>query len=467
MTGILQPFNHGPAATDDFYNVDEDSILIVSEPGVLLDDEDADGDFLSAMLVSGPAHGTLTFDFDGSFIYTPEPNFIGSDSFRYNANDGTTDSNIATVHIVVDPINDTPTLTAINRLTGGDQNAPVIIHYDALLTASDAADVDNDSLSFMVDAVISGTLTKNGEPVVSGTTLLGEGESLVWTPDPDAHGLLAAFTVRAFDGILASTVAVPVAVLVNNAPVAEAGPDQTANEGDAIAFNASASFDLDGDPLTYSWDFGDGHVGSGINFTHIFADNGTYTVTLKVTDIFGGESINSLKVTVNNVAPVANFTVSNSGVRGQQLSFAGSFTDPGTLDTHQVAWEFGDGTVSGYQSVNAETLNAKHVYTSAGTYTVKLTVRDDDGGASTVTKQVTIKAVDLQNDPCDPTKTALVVGGTNGDDKIRFVPQGNNGEIKVLINGVSQGIFKPTGRIIAYGFGGNDDIEVAGNISLV
>lgn len=131
-----------------------------------------------------------------------------------------------------------------------------------------------------------------------------------------------------------------------------------------------------------------------------------------------------------------------------------------------MRWDFGDGTVIGYQPANAASLNVHQVYTATGTYTVKLTVRDDDGGTTTVTKQVTIKAVDLQTDPCDPTKTALVVGGTNGDDKIRFVPQGNNGEIKVLINGVSQGIFKPTGRIIAYGLAGNDDIEVAGSISL-
>jgi Ca2+-binding RTX toxin-like protein len=62
----------------------------------------------------------------------------------------------------------------------------------------------------------------------------------------------------------------------------------------------------------------------------------------------------------------------------------------------------------------------------------------------------------------------LVVHGTNADDTIRFVPAGNGGAIKVLLNGVSQGTFTPApgGKIIARGHRGDDDIEVAGSISV-
>jgi Ca2+-binding RTX toxin-like protein len=66
----------------------------------------------------------------------------------------------------------------------------------------------------------------------------------------------------------------------------------------------------------------------------------------------------------------------------------------------------------------------------------------------------------------DPTKTILVVGGTADSDVIVFNPQGNDGDIQVLINGVSQGVFHPTGRIVAYGQAGDDDIQVAGSIRL-
>jgi Ca2+-binding RTX toxin-like protein len=107
-----------------------------------------------------------------------------------------------------------------------------------------------------------------------------------------------------------------------------------------------------------------------------------------------------------------------------------------------------------------------HVYADSGVYTLTLSVRDDDGGLTSVSQAVTITAAAIQVDPMDPTKTILVVGGTADSDVIVFNPQGNDGDIQVLINGVSQGVFHPTGRIVAYGQAGDDDIQVAGSIRL-
>ncbi len=95
------PDNAAPVAGDDAYEMDEDTVLNIAAPGVLNNDTDADEDPITAVLVAGPTNGTLTLNADGSFTYTPAPNFFGTDTFTYVANDGTSDSNVATVTLTV------------------------------------------------------------------------------------------------------------------------------------------------------------------------------------------------------------------------------------------------------------------------------------------------------------------------------------------------------------------------------
>ena len=73
--------NDAPVAQDERYTTNEDTPLLVPAPGFLGNDSDVDGDPLTSVLVSGPAHGTLTLNPDGSFTYTPAENFCGEDSF--------------------------------------------------------------------------------------------------------------------------------------------------------------------------------------------------------------------------------------------------------------------------------------------------------------------------------------------------------------------------------------------------
>jgi VCBS repeat-containing protein len=98
-----------PESQNDLYSTNEDTVLTVAAPGVLANDTDADGDPLSAALESAPSHGTVTLNADGSFAYTPAPDYNGSDSFTYVANDGFANSNVATVTIDVSSVNDVPT----------------------------------------------------------------------------------------------------------------------------------------------------------------------------------------------------------------------------------------------------------------------------------------------------------------------------------------------------------------------
>src|SRR5207249_1308904 len=109
VTITVTPVNHAPvAANDDSYTTPEDTQLTVSAPGVLANDTDADRDTLTAVLVSGPSHGTLTLNADGSLVYMPALNFNGTDSFTYKASDGQAQSGVATVTITVTPINHAP-----------------------------------------------------------------------------------------------------------------------------------------------------------------------------------------------------------------------------------------------------------------------------------------------------------------------------------------------------------------------
>jgi hypothetical protein len=93
--------NNPPVAAGDAYTTDQDTLLSDVVPGVLGNDTDADGNTLTAVLVSNSAHGTLDLNANGSFSYAPAAGYYGTDSFTYKANDSKADSNIAVVTITV------------------------------------------------------------------------------------------------------------------------------------------------------------------------------------------------------------------------------------------------------------------------------------------------------------------------------------------------------------------------------
>ena len=94
----IQITNSIPVASDDYDSIDFDTPL---SAGVLGNDDDDDGDALTAVIVDSPANGSVTLNSDGSFTYTPVSTFFGSDSFTYQADDGFDTGNIATVSIQV------------------------------------------------------------------------------------------------------------------------------------------------------------------------------------------------------------------------------------------------------------------------------------------------------------------------------------------------------------------------------
>jgi VCBS repeat-containing protein len=100
--------NNPPIAIDDSYNTQEDTTLIVTTPKVLFNDSDPESDSLTAVMDSNVTDGTLHLNSDGSFSYNPNKAFSGNDTFTYHAFDGKSNSEIATVTIIVNPVDDSP-----------------------------------------------------------------------------------------------------------------------------------------------------------------------------------------------------------------------------------------------------------------------------------------------------------------------------------------------------------------------
>src|ERR671937_410712 len=188
----------------------------------------------------------------------------------------------------------------------------------------------------------------------------------------------------------------------NHAPTANAGGPYSGNEGSAIQLDGSGSSDPDaGDTLSYAWSV---NAGAPCSFSSTTAqkptitctDNGSYTVSLTVTDNPGASSSSASNAALNvaNVAPSATFSTGGPVNEGQsfQLSLTGT-TDPSSTDTtagFQYAFDCGDG--SGYGAFGAS--NTKTCSTTDdGTRSVKGKVKDKDGGVSEYTGSVTVNNV--------------------------------------------------------------------------
>jgi VCBS repeat-containing protein len=248
-------FNTAPLAVADSYSTDEDTVLkIDGRRGVLANDKDEENDILTvsaAKAATLPAHGNLSLNADGSFSYTPEANFNGTDSFTYQANDGQADSGEVTVIIRVNSVNDAPTISF-------SQTSAVLDELRQLRLEAMANDIDNPAASLrfsLADAPAGATI----DPV-SG--------ALRWTPSEAQGPGNFTFRVNVSDGTATASETVTVAVNeVNVAPQLSNVPAAAAiNELSAFTFQPSAlDADIPNQPLTFS--LIDAPAGASVNPT--------------------------------------------------------------------------------------------------------------------------------------------------------------------------------------------------------
>src|SRR5205814_1923686 len=194
---------------------------------------------LIALLLSGPAHGTLTLNTNGSFIYVPETNYNGIDSFTYKANDGQADSAPATVTITVHAQNDAP--VALDDTYTVDEDATLTVSGPGAL--GNDSDADADTLNaVLVSAPSHGTLILNGDG------------SFTYVPNPNYNGP-DSFSYKANDGT-ADSAAATVNITVNSVNDAPLALDDTytVNEDTTLSVSAPGVLandsDVEADPLS-------------------------------------------------------------------------------------------------------------------------------------------------------------------------------------------------------------------------
>jgi PKD repeat protein len=244
------------------------------------------------------------------------------------------------------------------------------VDEDTLVTFDGSGSSDNVGI-----ANYTWTFTDGG-----GVTLYGVGPTHTFS-QPGTY--VVTLTVRdAAGNTNADTMTVTVRDIAS--PVADAGPDQSVDDGTSAAFVGSGSTDNVG-IANYTWTFTDGGAVTlyGVAPTHTFAQLGVYVVTLTVRDAAGNTDTDTMTVTVlDATSPVANAGGDSSVVENASVSFDGtaSTDDVGIVN---YTWDFGDGT-TGYDSTPT------HVYGGAGVFTVMLTVRDAAGNTDTDTRIVTV-----------------------------------------------------------------------------
>ncbi len=312
-------------AENDTESMAEDAALSVPAAGVLENDTSAAG--VTVTLVSGPRWAlSFTLNPDGSFLYIPVQDFNGVDSFTYRLFDGSRYSNVAMATIEIFPVNDAP--VANSQSVATNENAPKIITLSA-------SDIDSTNLTFaVVNGPSHGFLGLVGP---SSCTIQGQGSSctanVTYTPTANHHGP-DGFSFSVTDGQAASNPAT-VSITVNNvndAPAANAGGPYTGNVGVPIQFVGSGT-DSDGDPVTFTWNFGDGATATGANPMRAYSIPGTYVVTLTVTDPFGATGTAQTTATIAgdltlnpignkavNLGDTLRFTVSGTNSSGGPVS---------------------------------------------------------------------------------------------------------------------------------------------------
>jgi large repetitive protein len=431
----VNPVNDAPVALDDTFAGEEDDVI---QGDLSTNDSDVDGDVLTYTELDSPTNGTVVIDADGSFTYTPDPNYYGDDTFTYIVCDPSNACDTATVFITLDPIPDSPIAVDDNYST--EFNTPV----DGDVSNNDT-DPEGNGLDYTVD---------NGPD--NGTLTLNPDGTFTYTPDNGFTGT-DSFTYIACSGALCDTATVTIIVLDLNHPPVGGNDTYTLAEDATLINNVSNNdSDIDGDDLTYTLldDVNDGTLtlnpdGSFVynpdanyfgndSFTYVVCDDGipplcdTVVVLITITPVNDAPIAEDDTYTTNEDTQLIGNVLTNDQVdiEGDNVTVTlvpGSGPSNGTLQLSP------DGTFT--YLPNADFF---------GTDTFSYTLCDDNGDCTTATVIINVIQVDdplAENDEYTTNEDTPLSGDVSANDT------GTNGYVYVVTNGTDNGtlVLNPDG----------------------
>ena len=382
---VIQP-NRAPTAEDTAESVDEDQILNFD---LLADDLDSDP--LTYTIETLPTSGVLSGTAP-NLIYTPNADFNGTDSVQFSVNDGEFDSNIATVTITVNPINDPP--VSADQSLNTDEDTPL----NGVLTATD---IDSGILNFSI-------VTQPVNGVLSGTL-----PNFTYTPNADFNGA-DSFTYQVGDGASFSdvaTISITVAP-VNDDPVADA-ISVTVDEDGSASVTLTGS-DVDGDTLSFnvlSQPTNGTLSGTAPNLTYTPNPDfqGTDSFTFEVSDGTTTSATETVSITITSIddAPTAdNQSVVTDEDTAANITLSGADADGDTI-TFNVLTPPTNGTLTGATPNLVYTPNANFNGTDSFTFEAS------DGALNSAPATVSITVNPINDAPtADPASVIIDEDGS-------------------------------------------------------
>ena len=423
----VTPDNDPPVAQNQSVETEEDTAKIIT-----LVATDVDSTTLTYSIVAQPSHGSLSPVGGDKVVYTPAPNYFGSDSFTFKANDGTLNSNTATVTITVTAVNDPP-IAQDQSVTTAEDTAKEITLV--------ATDPDGDALTYIIVS----------QPQ-HGSLSTVSGNIVTYTPAANYFGP-DGFTFKASDGSLDSnTATVTITVTaVNDPPVAQ---DQAVTTAEDTAKEITlVATDVENSPLTYSIVAQPQHgslsavSGNKVTYTPAANYSGADSFTFKANDgaLDSNTATVSITVTDVNVAPVAQAqTVTTDEDTAKEITLLASDADGDPL-TYTIVDQAEHGSLS-LLSGNKLTYTPDENYNGPDSFSFKA----NDGTLDSNIATVSINVEPVNDAPVAFDQSRLAVAGETIEIELEALDIDGDLLEFIIVEDALHGTFELEGKILKY-----------------